>query len=71
MPLTLSDLDLEAIETINCTIDQVMALDDDDYMEASEKLLAIIRKYLEGLLVQDTVSKSSGILIFNHEGGRA
>jgi hypothetical protein len=69
MPIILSDLDLEAMETINYTIDQIMTLDDAEYIAASEKVLGIVHQYLSGLMLQQVNSKSH--LIFIPEGGRA
>jgi hypothetical protein len=68
MPIIISDLDLEAMETINYTIDQIMALDDDEYMLASEKVLTIVRQYLSGLLL--TGISTAGVVV-DLEGGRA
>ena len=73
MPLTLSDLDIEAMETINYSIDRIMHLPDEEYLEASEKIFAIIRRYLSGLIAQaDLVAQISGVpLIYMPEGGSA
>ena len=68
MAITLSDLDLEAMETINYTIDQIMTLDDEEYMSASEKVLGIVRQYLGGLVTQVESDKP---LTYDPQGGRA
>ena len=68
MAVIISDLDLEAMETINYTIDQIMALDDEEYMLASEKVLTIVRQYLSGLLL--TGVNTAGAIV-DLEGGRA
>lgn len=67
MPLILSDMDIEAMETINYTIDQIMALDDADYLEASEKVLTIVRRYLDGLLL--SANPLNGC-VYDPQGGR-
>lgn len=67
MAVTLSDLDLEAMDTINNTIDGIMTLDDEEYMEASELVLGIVRKYLESLMMQADLPAGS----FYVHGGRA
>ena len=69
MPITLSDLDLEAMDTINHTIDEIMELDDEEYMKASELVLGIVHKYLDGLMMQAAIP--SGAVIFDPHGGRA
>ena len=71
MAIILSDLDLEAMETINCTIDQIMALDDADYIVASEKVLTIVHQYLDGIILQASGNGSKNPLVFIPEGGRA
>jgi len=68
MPITLSDLDLEAMEIISCTIDKIMILDDEEYIRASETVLGIIRQYLGGLVM---TAVSTNPLIYDAEGGRA
>jgi hypothetical protein len=71
MALVLSDLDLEAMETINYTIDQVMTLEEEDaYVEASEKLLAIVHNYFDSLMLQAGVNGNGRPLVFIPEGSR-
>jgi len=67
MAVILSDMDLEAMETISYTIDQIMSLDDEEYMQASEKVLGIVRQYLSSLVLTNV----KGDLIVDPQGGRA
>jgi hypothetical protein len=69
MAVTLSDLDLDAMDTINYTIDEIMTLPDEEYIEASAKILGVVRQYL-GTIVSTSAGDRKP-LIFDPEGGRA